>query len=366
VAAARLAAQLLTGRAADRVEGVVGRLLAVQAQELRGARLAVRARSNGLLAADVDAALGAGRLVVTWLNRGTLHLVRAEDYWWLHPVTTPQLATGSARRLRQEGVDPRQAARGIEVVTEAVTTDGPQTRACLRERLDAAGVPTRGQALVHVLLAASIAGLVVRGPVVGAEQCYVAVADWLGEPPPTMDREAALARLATRYLAGHEPADAADLANWAGIPLRDARRGLAAAARLGEVRGGDDAQFRVTAESVPDTAENLPDTAERPPDTADVDRPRLLGPFDPLLLGWRSREPVVGPHRSVVTVNGIFRAVALVGGRVTATWGLSAGVVTLRPLEPIGESALAALDREAANVLRFLGLPLRPLVVAPG
>lgn len=31
--------------------------------------------------------------------------------------------------------------------------------------------------------------------------------------------------------------------------------------------------------------------------------------------------PFVGEHTDVVTVNGIFRPVALVGGRVVATWG---------------------------------------------
>jgi hypothetical protein len=55
-----------------------------------------------LSASDVDAALADRSLVVSWLNRGTLHLVRAEDYWWPHPLTTPQLpilpVTSSPRR----------------------------------------------------------------------------------------------------------------------------------------------------------------------------------------------------------------------------------------------------------------------------
>src|SRR6516162_4789931 len=90
--AQRLAAQLLSGPPADGTAEVARWLLAVQAQDPRGARLAVRARSRARSAADVDAALTRGRsVVVTWLNRGTLHLVRAEDYWWLHPLTTPQL-----------------------------------------------------------------------------------------------------------------------------------------------------------------------------------------------------------------------------------------------------------------------------------
>jgi hypothetical protein len=80
---------------------VVQHLLAVQAQDLQGARLAVRARAGGVTARDVDAARAGGRLVVTWLNRGTLHQVTAEDSWWLHPLTAPRTLTGNARRLRQ-------------------------------------------------------------------------------------------------------------------------------------------------------------------------------------------------------------------------------------------------------------------------
>jgi hypothetical protein len=95
----RLESQLLVGPPATSVEDAVGRLLAVQAQDERGFRLAIRARSIGLAASDVDAGLTSTRsLVVTWLNRGTLHLVRAEDYWWLHPLTTPQLAAANRRR----------------------------------------------------------------------------------------------------------------------------------------------------------------------------------------------------------------------------------------------------------------------------
>ena len=97
--------------------------------------------------------------------------------------------------------------------------------------------------------------------------------------------------------------------------------------------------------------------------SAATPKPRLLGPFDPLLHGWASREPFVGSHAGVVTSNGLFRPVALVGGRVVATWSLAGGIVTLKPLEEIDAGALAALATDAADVLRFLGLPATPLVV---
>ena len=101
VTAERCAAQLLRGDPAGSAEEVAGRLLAIQAQDLRGARLAIRARSAGLSASDVDSALTGRSLIVTWLNRGTLHLVRTEDYWWLHPLTTPQLRTGNSAGWRR-------------------------------------------------------------------------------------------------------------------------------------------------------------------------------------------------------------------------------------------------------------------------
>jgi hypothetical protein len=82
--------------------------------------------------------------------------------------------------------------------------------------------------------------------------------------------------------------------------------------------------------------------------------------FDPLLHGWASRAPVLGPHdtTNVVTSNGMFRATALVAGRAVATWTLNDGVpaVTALPGEAIGPRASAALAREAADVRRYLGL----------
>jgi hypothetical protein len=334
--AERLTAQGLSGVPLKRPVDVAERLLAVQGQDPRGARLAVRARTTGLSAADVDRELTDERsLLITWLNRGTLHLVCSEDYPWLHALTTPPLQTSCATRLSQEGVTPKAAERGVETVERALAEEGPLTRAQLRTRLDSAGVRTEGQALVHLLFLTTLRGLVVRGPMVGREQAFVLVRDWL-EPARPVDRDAALAELARRYLAGHGPAGDRDLARWAGLPLRDARAGLGAiASKLVEREDG------------------LVDLAKRPP-AEPIPPPRLLGAFDPLLLGWVSREEVVGPHRMLVTTNGIFRPFALVDGRAVATWRLAAGRVTIEHLGKVTKKAAAALEADAGAVEEFL------------
>jgi hypothetical protein len=334
VHALRLTAQGLATRPARRPEDVAERLLAIQGQDPRGARLAVRARSEGVVAPDVDKALEERRLIVTWVNRGTLHLIRAEDYPLLQAVTTPPLWTSCRTRLRQTGVGDA-ADRGVETVAKALADEGPLTRAQLRERLDSADVPTAGQALVHVLFYASLHGVCVRGPMVGREQAFVAVRDWLGEPEE-VDREAALGEFARRYLVGHGPASAADLARWAGISLGDARAG-----------------FKQISRRIVDRGDGLVDLRKRD-EPAPLPPPRLLGAFDPLLLGWTSREHVVGPHKMLVTMNGIFRPFALVKGRAVGTWKLPKGKVEIEHLERVTKKAAGELEADAAAVEAYL------------
>jgi winged helix DNA-binding protein len=195
-------------------------------------------------------------------------------------------------------------------------------------------VPTAGQALVHVLALACLRGVAVRGPLRGAEQAFALRRDWLGEPP-AVDRDATLAELARRYLAGHGPASERDLARWSGLPLGDARSGLAAIA--GEI---DDA------------GGGLVDLAGRP---APADAPpRLLGAFEPLLLGWESRDDVVGDNGAALISGGVFRPFALVNGRAAARWRLANGKVELQPFGSLSGADAAALGADAADVERFL------------
>src|SRR5439155_1238084 len=212
----------------------------------------------------------------------------------------PQLAAGNARRLEQTGVTPRLAKKGVDVIVGALADEGPLTRRQLAERVEAAGVPTKNQALVHLLMLTALQGQTIRGPMVGIHQAFVLVRDWLGEQP-AVDRERALAELARRFLAGHGPADERDLAGWAGLPLRDVRAGLGAIAPELEQRPG-----------------GLVDLARRPP-TAELPPPKLLGVFEPVLLGWVSREPLLGSDPARIIAGGLFRAFALADGLAAVT-----------------------------------------------
>jgi hypothetical protein len=281
----------------------VRQLLAVQAQDLGSARLALRARRPGLDANEIAEALRGRALVISWLCRGTLHLVAAEDWSWLLTLTA------------QEGVSASEAERALAAIKSALAEAGPLTRDELRSYVSAARVRSEGQAMIHVLRLAAFRGLIVACD----EARYALAHDWLPQQKG-VEPEAALQELAVRYRRGHACASPEDLARWAGITLREARTA-----------------WRGT----------------REPEVEPLALPRrLLPPFDPYLLGWAERGFAVPDHlrKRVFPGGGMLRATALQDGQVVGTWTRRGGRVQLT--DGADASQFAA---EIEDVERFLG-----------
>ena len=230
----------------------------------------------------------------------------------------------------------------MKIVERALADDGPLTRPQLAERLAAANIRTEGQATPHLLMLAALRGVAVLGPVrADGAHAFALTHDWLGAAPaPELagaERDAALAELARRYLAGHGPAAPADLAAWSGLPLRDVRAGL-----------------KAIASELADRDDDLVDLAAREP-APDAIPARLLGAFDPYLLGWKDRAFAV-PARHAERVHpggGMVRATATVDGLAVGTWTAPRGVVALEPFGRLPAGARAALEVDADEVHRF-------------
>ncbi|MGH8834585.1 MAG: winged helix DNA-binding domain-containing protein [Actinomycetes bacterium] len=345
---ARAAAQLLhRPDRAPHPADLVHRLLAVQAQDSTAAQLALRARAHALTAADVDAALADRSIVRTWGPRGTLHLIAAADVGWLTSLFGPRRVPNSLRRLAQEGVS-GTAAELVETVSRALSDQGPLTKSELGARLTAAGVPARGQGIVHLAALGAFHGRVVLGPDRAGKPTYVHATDWLGtEVAIRPDADVALAELARRYLRTRGPAEPADLAAWSGLPLQDATAGWAAIeSELVEVTYGGR------------TLHRLRGPAPTAAGSAAAHAVRLLPAFDEYLLGWRSRDLVLrtGDAKAVHPGGGIIHATVVSAGWVVGTWRLPRGkpAVTLFDDPPVAP-APDALAAEQTDVTRFLG-----------
>lgn len=330
----RLAAQALApGTQAADVRAAARRVVGVQAQDVRPARLALRSRVVGLDRAAVDAP----GLVRTWTVRGTVHLLDVDDLPWLHALTGPR---------NRRYFDGLIAKRGNLELARAMRTDivavleerGPATRAEVLAELAARGRHEElGPRSVNVII-----------PWVAAHGLVVGLADGrfrAAESPAPVGEEEALVTLAARYLAGYGPATAADLASWSGLGVMTARRALDA---LGAVDVAGDLVA-------------LPGTFDAEPPPAPT--ASLLAAFDTTMLGHRTREPYVRAtdDHHVLPGGGMLRPVVLARGRAAGTWR-TAGSGPRRTLAVswFGRPAAArALAAEARDVGRFLGLELR-------
>src|SRR6516164_899074 len=104
----RLRAQRLTPQQPGEVihvAQVVKEVCGIQAQDAFAATLAVRSRSIGLVAADVEQARVDDRSIIrTWGPRGTLHMLASDDIAWLLPLLGPVFVAGDRRRREELGL----------------------------------------------------------------------------------------------------------------------------------------------------------------------------------------------------------------------------------------------------------------------
>ena len=225
----RLANQLVGRASATSAADVVGRLAAVQSQDLLPSAWSLAQRTVGLTRQQVAGELDAGRVLRTHLLRPTWHYVTAADVRWLLRATAPRVQRASAGGYRQWGLDDDTRA-AVRRILAATLSDGyHRTRAEIARCLSDGGVPLAGYALGGAMLDAELEGVVCSGVARGNQQTY-ALLDERAPVPDDRTREEALVELARRYYPTRGPATAHDLAGWASLTLTEARRATAAVA----------------------------------------------------------------------------------------------------------------------------------------
>jgi hypothetical protein len=147
--------------------------------------------------------------------------------------------------------------------------------------------------------------------------------------------------LLRRYLAAFGPATLADVAAWSGLPAKTLRTAVEAV-RLRRLRDEHGRELL-----------DVPDAPLPPADAAAP--PRLLPPFDNLLLSHADRTRIVtDERRREIIRSGMVDAVFLVDGFVAGRWRPERGRVALEPFEPLSRASLAALRKEADALASWL------------
>jgi hypothetical protein len=316
-------AQRLGGAPRSTVVETVGAVAALQAQDAAAGHLGIRARRPGSTLADVEHARFEERSVArTWVMRGTLHLIPAEDTRWMVALLGPIGLKKSARRIAELRVGLPEAVEA----TRRVLADGPLTRRELADAVRARGVDLPDDPQVPAWLTGVVAlqGHIVEGPA----NRFVLTDDWLGPRRP--EPEDPVVELALRHAHAHPPSGPEDFATWSGLPMREARRAYREL-ELQEV------------EVLGRTAFVPPGLEPAPPHV------RLLPMFDSYLLGHRDRSLILDPEhdKAVRPGGGILAATLVVDGRVEGTWKLDRGKPTVTSF---GD---ADYEDEVEDVARF-------------
>src|SRR6187402_2895763 len=86
---------------------------AMQAQDLASGLWSVGARSPGLVADDVLAAMERREILRTWPMRGTVHLVPARDAAWMVALMSARPLAGGAARREYLGISLEMVDRAV-------------------------------------------------------------------------------------------------------------------------------------------------------------------------------------------------------------------------------------------------------------
>ena len=354
IARLRLRRQHLTGSPLPTPEAVVGWLGAVQAQEFGVAKWSIAQRCRGrITSADLDRALGEGRILRTHALRSTWHFVLPADLRWLLMLIGPRVRARMASYYWRNGLTDAVFARSQAVLREALAGGRQLVRKEIAAAFVRGRVATDGLRLRFLLLQAELDLIVCSGALRGKHQTFALVDD-LVPPAPPLAEDAALAELARRYFSSHGPATLKDFLWWSSLTAAQARRAVQLLERKGLRR----------LEAGGRTHWMLEPPARRAPAGTPV---HLLQAFDEYIIGYTESRKVLAVAGQPHAPSGAPRHsnVLTRDGQTIGFWrtvlDAAQAVVHVHLTRPIDAATQSALEDELERYGQFLQLPLRLL-----
>ncbi len=316
----------------DPLPRVLERIGGIQAQYAPAMYVGLWSRMRSFERDGLTRALEQRSVVQGTLLRGTIHLVSREDYW--------PFAVAVRQELREWFVNVTKGNPPEAELERAVKT----VQAALRDR------PLRQVEIDELIGRPARAGInmvldLVRIPPSGTWErrradLHADAEGWLG--PPDISAEDAQFLLVRRYLGGFGPATRAEIANWAGLPVRAV---VAALDRIDHVTyEAEDGSPLV----------DLPD-GPLPDPTAPVPV-RFLPTWDTTLLVHARRARILPEeHRPKVFNTKTPHSVPtfLVDGSVAGTWRYEDGRVELTEFDRLSRRVRREAEQAAEALAAF-------------
>jgi len=340
-----------------RAISLVGEIGGLHAQLMSSAELALWARVDKLKRTDVEKWLWTDRrLVKTWAMRGTLHVLRSDEYsLWQAGLSTYEHYLKPAW-FKAFGVTRSELETIIEAISRSLdgktlTRDELAARVAKLTKSEALAEKLRGS-WGAMLKPASFQGRLCFGPNKGRNVSFARPDQWLGlDTSDEVDPAEALEDITRRFLSAYGPATREDLARWWSVSPAAGSRLISA---LGEEVTPVDlegAEYWALTDTVSALAEVSP--------TKSV---RLLPGFDPYIIGStrHATKLMTGDFKARVhRPQGWVSPVLLVDGRIEGVWRHERKgkrvVVDIEPFGAVPKWVARGAEQEADSLAAFLG-----------
>ena len=353
---------LAPGHHADSVVGAARAVVALHGTDPATTVLSALARTRDASPADVERALYDDRDLIRVLAMRRTVFAVPRDMAGVCLAGASDLVAKEQRRLLlrllaesgitgdlEDWVERAELAAltAMEATGEMTSTELSQADPLLATRVQLGSgrftaTPTVASRLLTLLSAeGSVVRTRPRGSWTSTQFRWATMASWcdLGERP---DEASAITQLARRWLEAYGPATLDDLQWWTGWTKNRTR---AAVAPL------DTAEVEVEGWPGVVLADDIDPVEPPEPWVA------LLPALDPSAMGWKHRDFALGPHRErLFDINGNAGPTVWVDGLIVGGWAQrDDGEVVFSILQDVGAEALAAVEKQAADLTATLG-----------
>lgn len=302
----RLVNQQIAETKFTKPQEIVAWMGAMQAQEYAMAKWAIGVRLPHATDQTIEQAIDDAKIIRTHILRPTWHFVSADDIRWMLQLTAPHIYRASGSMFRKLELTDAVITKSNKVIEKAL--EGKQlTRQEIMKALEEAGIATNDLRGVHLMFKAELDGVVCNGARRGKQFTY-ALLDERVPQSKALTREEALAELAKRYFTSHGPATLRDYVWWSGLPVADARAGLASIKTMltCEKVGAQEFWYDHTSILKNDFIHSV----------------YVLPAFDEYMVSYKDRSAALSTLYSnqVFTMNGIFKPIIVVNGKVIGIW----------------------------------------------
>lgn len=307
IAKSRLSNQQLVKSKFTSSKDLVNWMGAIQAQDFAMAKLAIGLRLTKSIEEKINASLDSAEILRTHLLRPTWHIVSSDDIYWMLNLTAPRLKSLLKHRLRDLEITKSILVKATKIIEKSLVEHKSLTRKQIVDLLSNSKIKTNENRSSHILMNAELNGIICSGLTNNNDTTYTLLEESVPKKN-TLTKDESLYTLASKYFQSHSPATISDFVWWSGLTKKEAQIAL------------NSIKFNLICEKVQSTEFWLSNNFEIPKKTKDSIF--FLPAYDEYIISYKDRSALINhdQYKKVININGLFRPIIIVNGKVIGIW----------------------------------------------